>query len=109
MPAAFKELIFLTVLFSVVLLLLYRRSYGVVLWEIVSYGAEPLGGMEVQDIIEEAQTETLQHTRSVWMCVANSVEAHTVRNAWLPYSMYYKPMGDLPSEQGWACNANYHI
>ena len=39
------------------------RSYGVVLWEITSYGDAPLDGMEAKDIVEAAQDGTLQHSR----------------------------------------------
>ncbi|CAI8011353.1 Inactive tyrosine-protein kinase transmembrane receptor ROR1 [Geodia barretti] len=37
-------------------------SYGVLLWEMVSYGALPLPGMTSRDIAEAAQTRTLHHT-----------------------------------------------
>ena len=39
------------------------RSYGVVLWEITSYGDAPLDDMEAKDIVEAAQDGTLQHSR----------------------------------------------
>lgn len=41
----------------------YFRSYGVVLWEIASYGDGPLDDMEANDIVEAAQDGTLQHLR----------------------------------------------
>ena len=41
------------------------RSYGVILWEITSYGDAPLDDMEAKDIVEAAQDGTLQHSRSV--------------------------------------------
>ena len=41
------------------------RSYGVVLWEITSYGDSPLDDMEAKDIVEAAQDGTLQHSRLV--------------------------------------------
>ena len=41
------------------------RSYGVVLWEITSYGDAPLDDMEAKDIVEAAQDGTLQHSRSI--------------------------------------------
>ena len=40
-----------------------NRSYGVVLWEITSYGEASLNDMEANDIIEAAQDGTLQHSR----------------------------------------------
>ena len=40
-----------------------HRSYGVVLWEITSYGGAPLDDMEAKDIVEAAQDGTLQHSR----------------------------------------------
>ena len=40
-----------------------NRSYGVVLWEITSYGDAPLDDMEAKDIVEAAQDGTLQHSR----------------------------------------------
>ena len=42
----------------------FCRSYGVVLWEITSYGDGPLDDMEAKDIVEAAQDGTLQHSRS---------------------------------------------
>jgi len=39
------------------------RSYGVYLWEIVTYGQLPLEDLDVQDIIERAQNESLEHPR----------------------------------------------
>ena len=44
-------------------MLILNRSYGVVLWEITSYGDAPLDDMEATDIIEAAQDGTLQHSR----------------------------------------------
>ena len=49
--------------FYIVGLSLLCRSYGVVLWEITSYGDAPLDDMEAKDIIEAAQDGTLQHSR----------------------------------------------
>ena len=46
-----------------------NRSYGVVLWEITSYGDAPLDDMEAKDIVEAAQDGTLQHSRSVPMAI----------------------------------------
>ena len=43
----------------------FCRSYGVVIWEITSYGDAPLDDMEAKDIVEAAQDGTLQHPRSV--------------------------------------------
>jgi hypothetical protein len=43
----------------------FCRSYGVVLWEITSYGDAPLDDMEANNIVEAAQDGTLQHSRSV--------------------------------------------
>lgn len=37
------------------------RSYGVLLWEIVSYGDVPLVGFTTESIIEEAHKQTLKH------------------------------------------------
>ena len=47
------------------LYLYYYRSYGVLLWEIVSYGKTPLGDSSVEDIISAAQNRTLYHARYV--------------------------------------------
>ena len=41
----------------------YYRSYGVVLWEITSYGDAPLDDLEAKDVVEAAQDGTLQHSR----------------------------------------------
>lgn len=41
------------------------RSYGVVLWEITSYGDTPLDDMEANDIVQAAQDGTLKHSRLV--------------------------------------------
>ena len=40
------------------------RSYGVVIWEITSYGDSPLDDMEANDIVESAENGTLCHSRS---------------------------------------------
>ena len=40
-----------------------HRSYGVVLWEITSYGESPLDDMEAKDVIEAAQDRTLSHPK----------------------------------------------
>lgn len=45
-------------------LYMHGRSYGVVLWEITSYGESPLDDMEAKDIVEAAQNGVLQHSRS---------------------------------------------
>ena len=37
------------------------RSYGVLLWEIVTYGDVPLLGLTTESIIEEAHKQTLKH------------------------------------------------
>ena len=39
------------------------RSFGVLLWEIVTYGRTPLGDTSVEDIIDAAQNKTLDHER----------------------------------------------
>ena len=39
------------------------RSFGVLLWEIVSYGKPPLGDSSVEDIIDAAQKGDLRHAR----------------------------------------------
>ena len=39
------------------------RAYGVVLWEISTYGETPLEDWEVQDIVNAAQKQRLEHTR----------------------------------------------
>ena len=45
------------------LISILNRSYGVVLWEITSYGDTPLDDMEARDIVKAAQDGTLQHSR----------------------------------------------
>ena len=37
------------------------RSYGVLLWEIVTYGGVPLMGLSTDDVVEKAQNQTLSH------------------------------------------------
>ena len=41
------------------------RSYGVLLWEMVSYGALPLYGLSSHEIAEHAQSGKLQHVMYV--------------------------------------------
>ena len=40
---------------------MFNRSYGVLLWEIVSYGMMPMENCKPQEIVEMAQNETLSH------------------------------------------------
>lgn len=42
--------------------LLYR-SYGVLLWEIVTFGELPLGNFQTNEIVELAQSKELTHPR----------------------------------------------
>ena len=49
----------------------YHRSYGVVLWEITSYGESPLDDMEAKDIVEAAENGTLKHSRSGYTLYAS--------------------------------------
>lgn len=37
------------------------RSFGVLLWEIVTYGSVPLVGITTEKVVEEAQNKTLRH------------------------------------------------
>ena len=37
------------------------RSYGVLLWEIVTYGAVPLAGMSTDSMLQAANDHTLLH------------------------------------------------
>ena len=37
------------------------RSYGVLLWEIVTYGQTPLEGLDTQAIVNKAEDKTLRH------------------------------------------------
>lgn len=37
------------------------RSYGVLLWEIASYGDLPLESCKVQEVVEMAEQKTLTH------------------------------------------------
>ena len=39
------------------------RSFGVLIWEIVTYAQIPLGDTSVEDIINAAQNKTLYHER----------------------------------------------
>lgn len=41
------------------------RSYGVLLWEVVTFGELPLKKMEPEDIIKMADNKTLFHSRYV--------------------------------------------
>ena len=45
------------------------RSFGVLLWEIVSYGRTPLDDAAMEDIVNAAQDGTLHHARSELMIV----------------------------------------
>jgi hypothetical protein len=45
------------------------RSFGVLLWEIVSYGRTPLDDVVMEDIVNAAQECTLCHARSEFMMV----------------------------------------
>ena len=39
-----------------------HRSYGVLLWEIVTYGDLPLEQLETQDVVRAVQEKKLTHT-----------------------------------------------
>lgn len=41
----------------------FCRSYGVLLWEIVTYGELPLRSVSSEEIVNMAENRTLQHTR----------------------------------------------
>ena len=57
------------------------RSYGVLLWEIASYGALPLESCKVQEVVEMAEQKTLMHP---WLVIVKtSLE--------LKYIFYYLP------------------
>ena len=57
----------------VLLLSILNRSYGVVLWEITSYGDAPLDDKDANDIIEAAQDGILQHSRLEFYCTASII------------------------------------
>lgn len=40
-----------------------NRSFGVLLWEIFTYGRTPLADNSIEDIIDAAQNGSLYHTR----------------------------------------------
>ena len=52
------------------------RSFGVVLWEIVTFGEIPLKGMSSHDIVSAAQDGVLCHSRSVVGCSAPHACGH---------------------------------
>ena len=49
------------------------RSYGVLVWEMVSYGAVPLPGLSSREIAECAQNGTLHHVMSVNSTISYAV------------------------------------
>ncbi len=49
------------------------RAYGVMIWEILTFGQQPLPDMSTQDIIDAAQNGHLQHTRYMHACSSYSV------------------------------------
>ncbi len=42
---------------------IYNRSFGVLLWEVVTFGELPLDNLNTEEIIELAETKTLCHQR----------------------------------------------
>ena len=54
------------------MLLACYRSYGVLLWEIVTYGEMPLEDMGLNDIVKAATNKTLRLERYVHVCVHNN-------------------------------------
>lgn len=45
------------------------RSYGVLLWEIASYGVLPLESCKVQEVVEMAEQKTLMHP---WLVIVKA-------------------------------------
>lgn len=43
------------------------RSFGVLLWEVVTYGEAPLDKLSTEDIIERAERQSLIHTRLTYI------------------------------------------
>ena len=49
--------------YDMIIMLLCFRAYGVLLWEITSYGLTPLNDYVAQEIIDMAQDNTLKHNQ----------------------------------------------
>ncbi len=49
------------------------RAYGVMIWEILTLGQQPLPDMSTQDIVDAVQNGHLQHTRYIHACSSYSV------------------------------------
>ena len=50
----------------------FPRSYGVLLWEIMTYGKAPLEGVGIQSIVDAAHDKTIHHARYE-ICIQNNL------------------------------------
>ena len=66
--------------------LLTDRSFGVLLWEIVTYGQTPLSDTSVEDIVDAAQNSALCHAR-----LKKSVTMSCYFSITIYLSLHYRP------------------